>query len=107
MEIKTTLSLAASANASAYAATDGFSRAKIKVEVADTTDAVGTFYVISRATDDDQWARHPVLNQAKTAGNGLRATFDWPVLCGRHVSVEWVRTAGGAAQTASIYMHLG
>jgi len=107
MEVKTMLSLAASGQTAVAYPTDGYRRVKIKIEVEDLTDAAGTFYVVSRATEDDQWERHSDLYQAKTAGNGLRATFDWYELCGGDIGVEWVRTAGGASQSASIYIHLG
>jgi len=107
MQIKTTLLLSANGDTSSVLVpTDGYRRARIKVEVDDLTDAAGTFYVLGRATPSDAWERHPDLFQAKTAGNGLRATFDWHALCGGYVAVEYARSSGGTAQTANIYMHL-
>jgi hypothetical protein len=108
MKITESVSLAAAGSTYSTAhATDGYKRAKVVVQVADLTDAAGTFYVVSKATGDDDWARHPVLQQPKVAGNGLKAVFDWFDLTGGQLAVEWARSAGGAAQTATVYMHLG
>lgn len=106
MKVSESLSLAASGY-SAYHELDGYDRAKVVVEVADLTDAAGTFYVVSKATGADQPRRHPTLFQAKTTGNGLRVTFDWFDLVGGLIAVEWARTGGGTAQIANVYMHLG
>lgn len=102
MKVSKTLSLAASGYTTAVAV-DGYGRGQYKVIVADLTDAAGTFYVVTKTNGADDWARHPILFQAKTAGNGLVATFDHFDLCGAELGIEWERSAGGAAQTATIY----
>lgn len=102
----TTLDLSASGYTTALK-TDGYTRAMLKVTVADLTDAAGTFYVVYRPHSGVNWSQHQILQQAKSAGNGLDLTMDWDDMVGGEVAVQWDRSSGGTAQTANVDIHLG
>ena len=98
---KITLSLATSGT-TAQVKVQG--RTTIQI-VVDTGDAAGTFYVRSAARAGLTGVAHPVLNALKTTAQSLNAKLDWADACGSEVlEVDYVRTGGGAGQSATIYV---
>jgi len=95
------LALDASGYTRAYSM-ENFLRLCVQIEVA-SGDADGDFYVVARADSTAAWVR-TALTVAKAPASALVAKLDWPTRCGAEVAVEWVRSAGGAGQTANIWI---
>jgi len=98
---KITLSLAASGTTSQVKVQGS---AVIHIDV-DTGDAAGTFYVRTAARYGLTCVAHPVLNALKTTAQSLHAELHWLNVSGCEVlDVDWMRTGGGAGQSATIYV---